>query len=138
MFLSMRASSDQSDLVFSGVFSVVWIGEAVVTLQIKLLGGNMWVIVGMRSRTMANLHQILHAISLYHRLYIVPTDHCSTSERPRFAHDCSNPRLYCSGGVVIGRRCQYPRRIGRGQEPGGTERVSSLCLLRRTGLPVFH
>ena len=41
MFLSMRASSKQSDLVFSGVFSIVWIGEAVVTLQIKLLGGNM-------------------------------------------------------------------------------------------------
>lgn len=41
MFLSLRASSEQSDLVFSGVFSIVWIGEAVVTLQIKLLGGNM-------------------------------------------------------------------------------------------------
>jgi len=40
MFLSLRASSEQSDLVFSGVFSIVWIGEAVVTLQIKLLGGN--------------------------------------------------------------------------------------------------
>lgn len=37
----MRASKDQTDLVFSGVFSLVWIGEAVVTLQIKLLGGNM-------------------------------------------------------------------------------------------------
>ena len=41
MFLSLRASKAQSDLVFSGVFSIVWIGEAVVTLQIKLLGGNM-------------------------------------------------------------------------------------------------
>jgi hypothetical protein len=34
---------DQKDLVFSGVFAMVWIGEAVVTLQIKLLGGNMCV-----------------------------------------------------------------------------------------------
>jgi protein YIPF6 len=42
MFLSLRASKDQADLVFSGVFSIVWIGEAVVTLQIKLLGGNMY------------------------------------------------------------------------------------------------
>ncbi|CRG86796.1 Protein YIP4 [Talaromyces islandicus] len=40
MFLSMRAHDDQSSLVFSGVFSMVWIGEAIVTLQIKLLGGN--------------------------------------------------------------------------------------------------
>lgn len=39
----MRAKGDQSDLVFSGVFCIVWIGEAVVTLQIKLLGGNMYV-----------------------------------------------------------------------------------------------
>jgi len=43
VFLSLRASKDQTDLVFSGVFSLVWIGEAVVTVQIKLLGGNMCV-----------------------------------------------------------------------------------------------
>ncbi|PKY01500.1 Yip1-domain-containing protein [Aspergillus campestris IBT 28561] len=40
MFLSMRASSEQTDVVFSGVFCIVWLGEMVVTLQIKLLGGN--------------------------------------------------------------------------------------------------
>lgn len=43
MFLSMRASSEQTDVVFSGVFCIVWLGEMVVTLQIKLLGGNMYV-----------------------------------------------------------------------------------------------
>lgn len=43
MFLSMRAKEEQSSLVFSGVFCIVWLGEAVVTLQIKLLGGNMYV-----------------------------------------------------------------------------------------------
>lgn len=41
MFLSMRAPDKQTDLVFAGVFSIIWIGESVVTLQIKLLGGNM-------------------------------------------------------------------------------------------------
>ena len=41
LFLSLRASEGQTDAVFAGVFSIVWIGEAVVTLQIKLLGGNM-------------------------------------------------------------------------------------------------
>ncbi|KAK7900543.1 hypothetical protein LTR67_002825 [Exophiala xenobiotica] len=39
VFLSLN-KGDQSDLVFSGVFSLIWMGEAVVTLQIKLLGGN--------------------------------------------------------------------------------------------------
>lgn len=41
LFLSIRAQDKQKSLVFSGVFSIVWIGEAVVTMQIKLLGGNM-------------------------------------------------------------------------------------------------
>lgn len=41
LFLSLRAQDNQKDVVFSGVFAMVWIGEAVVTLQIKLLGGNM-------------------------------------------------------------------------------------------------
>ncbi|KAJ9131179.1 Protein YIP [Pleurostoma richardsiae] len=40
LLLSFNARKDQKDLVFSGVFAMVWIGEAVVTLQIKLLGGN--------------------------------------------------------------------------------------------------
>jgi protein YIPF6 len=37
----MSAQSKQKELVFSGVFTMVWVGEAIVTLQIKLLGGNM-------------------------------------------------------------------------------------------------
>jgi hypothetical protein len=41
MFLSFSADKEQKELVFSGVFAMVWIGKAVVTMQIKLLGGNM-------------------------------------------------------------------------------------------------
>lgn len=41
--LSISASDSQKTQVFAGVFSMVWIGEAVVTAQIKLLGGNMYV-----------------------------------------------------------------------------------------------
>ena len=39
--LSICAAEAQKTRVFAGVFSIVWIGEAVVTAQIKLLGGNM-------------------------------------------------------------------------------------------------
>ncbi|EOD43492.1 putative yip1 domain protein [Neofusicoccum parvum UCRNP2] len=39
-FLSRPARDEQKSLVFSGVFAMVWIGEAMVTLQIKLLGGS--------------------------------------------------------------------------------------------------
>jgi len=41
LLLSFNSRSDQRDIVFSGVFALVWVGEAAVTLQIKLLGGNM-------------------------------------------------------------------------------------------------
>lgn len=41
--LSLNARDDQRSLVFSGVFATIWLGEAIVTLQIKLLGGNMYV-----------------------------------------------------------------------------------------------
>jgi hypothetical protein len=41
LFLCIRADEKQKDLVFSGVFAMAWVGEAVVTMQIKLLGGNM-------------------------------------------------------------------------------------------------
>ena len=40
-FLCLRSREAQREIVFSGVFALVWIGEAVVTMQIKLLGGNM-------------------------------------------------------------------------------------------------
>lgn len=39
--LCLRSREKQREIVFSGVFAIVWIGMAVVTLQIKLLGGNM-------------------------------------------------------------------------------------------------
>lgn len=39
--LSFRAKEAQKQDVFAGVFALVWIGEAVVTGQIMLLGGNM-------------------------------------------------------------------------------------------------
>jgi protein YIPF6 len=43
LLLSISAGGDHNtkSYVFSGVFAIVWIGEAVVTFQIKLLGGNM-------------------------------------------------------------------------------------------------
>ena len=40
---SARAPSGQHSLVFAGVFVLVWVGAAVVTLNAKLLGGKMCV-----------------------------------------------------------------------------------------------
>ncbi|KIN08588.1 hypothetical protein OIDMADRAFT_100314 [Oidiodendron maius Zn] len=38
--LLLSAPHEQTSLVFSGVFVMVWLGEVLVTMQIKLLGGN--------------------------------------------------------------------------------------------------
>ncbi|OLL25705.1 Protein YIP4 [Neolecta irregularis DAH-3] len=37
--LSFSAPKNQSVLVFTGIFSLVWFGEAIVTMNIKVLGG---------------------------------------------------------------------------------------------------
>jgi hypothetical protein len=39
--LCLKGREAQREVVFSGVFAMVWVGMAVVTVQIKLLGGNM-------------------------------------------------------------------------------------------------
>lgn len=108
MFLSM-AKGDQSDLVFSGVFSLVWIGEAVVTLQIKLLGGNMYALPLCRVIKMifeANLSpQLVLPIRLYHRLHALPSGHRRTSQRNGSSNDCADTGLPRLDRLVFGRRC---------------------------------
>jgi hypothetical protein len=44
LFTSLTASEHQSVMVFTGVFSIVWMGEAVVTFNLKLLGGTVYVL----------------------------------------------------------------------------------------------
>lgn len=41
LLLSITASHDQKEVVFTGVFTLVWVGTLVVTWQIRLLGGKM-------------------------------------------------------------------------------------------------
>jgi hypothetical protein len=67
LFLSWGAKGDQKDLVFSGVFAMVWIGEAVVTLQIKLLGGNMYV----HSRQSYTLHMLTLSSAFFQSISII-------------------------------------------------------------------
>ncbi|KAK4655628.1 hypothetical protein QC762_304060 [Podospora pseudocomata] len=38
--LSLKSREQQREVVFSGVFAMVWVGMGVVTVQIRLLGGN--------------------------------------------------------------------------------------------------
>jgi hypothetical protein len=43
--LGLTAPEEQSAIVFTGVFVIVWCGAAVVTLNAKLLGGRMSVFI---------------------------------------------------------------------------------------------
>lgn len=40
--LSMSAPAQQSAMVFTGVFVVIWVGAAVVTINAQLLGSTMY------------------------------------------------------------------------------------------------
>lgn len=101
MFLSMRAKGEQSSLVFSGVFTIVWIGEAVVTLQIKLLGGNMYVgslCVCGHSVRVADLLQFVFSVCLHHRVHPLPSGYRGAAQRfrsPDHRPDTGVSRPYC-------------------------------------------
>jgi hypothetical protein len=49
LLLSLSASENQSQIVFTGIFTMVWLGEAICTLNLKLLGGTVYVLQFLRS-----------------------------------------------------------------------------------------
>ena len=42
LLMSFGASENQSQVVFTGIFTMVWLGEAICTLNLKLLGGTVY------------------------------------------------------------------------------------------------
>nr|POF00977.1 protein yipf6 like [Quercus suber] len=112
LFLSINARDDQRSLVFSGVFATVWLGEAIVTLQIKLLGGNM-----------------LHTLSAGHRFAAVLLER---------ENDRAHSRVQCTLSLVSGRRRQHSGRKRRAEEPRRFGSVSAVRVLHRPGLFVLH
>lgn len=136
------AKGDQSDVVFSGVFSLVWIGEAVVTLQIKLLGGNMYVLLLCPVVEMvfeANLSlQLVLPVRLYHRLHALPSGYRRTSQRNGSPNDCADTGLPRLDRLVFGSRREYPRWLWSRAKPGGNCGISAFCLLHRDRVPLLH
>lgn len=109
--LSVNAREDQRSLVFSGVFATIWIAEAVVTLQIKLLGGNMYVSNGVKIVILlTNAFQLLLPIYLHHRLHTLPTGHCFTSLSTSCSNDSANTCLCSTRSMVASSRGQHFRR----------------------------
>jgi len=43
LLMSFGATEGQSQVVFTGIFSMVWLGEAICTVNLKLLGGTVYV-----------------------------------------------------------------------------------------------
>lgn len=139
--LSINARDDQRSFVFSGVFAMIWIAEAVVTFQIKLLGGNMYVEPQLTILSPTGLtfpSQLLLPIRLHHRLHALPARHRRPAERPARPSNCPDTRLQRAGSLVACSRRQHPRRQRRGEEQGLAGRVPALCLLHWPGLPLLH
>ena len=114
LFLSWGAGGKQKDLVFSGVFAMVWIGEAVVTMQIKLLGGNMCVHIPRHSRAYANIAQRLLPVRLHHRLHALPTCHRLASQRGWHTHHRKSTRIPCPHSLVVSSRREHHGRLRGG------------------------
>lgn len=108
LLLSFTARADQKDAVFSGVFAMIWLGEAIVTLQIKLLGGSMYVdVLSMGNLLLTFTFQFICTKRLYHWLYALSSCSCRSHVRSQAALDCTHPSLCRSHHLVSRRWCQY-------------------------------
>lgn len=138
--LSINARDDQRSLVFSGVFATIWLGEAIVTFQIKLLGGNMYVLLSHEdSATKLTISsQLILPIRLHHRLHTLPSRHRLPAQRPPRADHRPHTSLHRSRALVTRSGCKHFGGQRRGEEPGLAGRVPSVRLLRRPRLPLLH
>lgn len=139
MFLSMGASSSQGDLIFSGVFSIVWIGEAVVTLQIKMLGGNMFVSNHSCSRLFTDsIIQFIYAIRQHHRIYPISTCHRCSSQRRWPSFHCPDTGVHCARWLVASSGSQHTGGIRRDQKPGWSCSIPIAGFLYQSRLSLFY
>lgn len=139
----MRASGEQSSLVFSGVFTIVWIGEAVVTLQIKLLGGNMYVLVcpfgyGLDVRLTVFLLQFVLPIGLHYRIHALSFGYRCPSQCHGSPDYPTNTGIFGSDRVVPGSRNQYPWGLRRVEEPSWHCSLPAFCVLYCDWMSLLH
>jgi hypothetical protein len=139
--LSINARDDQRSLVFSGVFAMIWIAEAIVTFQIKLLGGNMYVqhqFVSPVPKHRTNPSQLLLPVRVHYWLHTLPTRHCLIVECLARADHRTNTRLQRVGSLVARSRRQHSWWQRRGEEQGFAGRVPAVRVLHWPGLPLLH
>ena len=162
----MTRSGEQKTTVFSGTFALIWIGEAVVTAQIKLLGGNMYVSSSLPSLNLTGLPflpfstfpstplpssqhmifsysqaiptQFLLPIRLPYRLHSIPPCYRRSPLSSQPNHDRPHPRLHRPDSMGNGRGYQHPGRQWRGPQSCRDCSISTLCLLRCFGMFVFY
>ncbi len=139
--LSINAREDQRSLVFSGVFATIWIAEAIVTLQIKLLGGTMYVVYSHQLSLLTTrlmILQLLLPVRLHHRLHSLSTRHRLAPFRITSADYCANTSLFSPWPLVVSGRRQHSRWERRGEKPCRAGGVSAVCVLYWARLSLFH
>ena len=140
LFLSI-AKGDQSSMVFSGVFCMVWIGMAAVTLQIKLLGGKMYDSFICSHRYWYNLltlSQLVLPVNQHHWLHSVPPGDRGHAECFGPPHHCPHTRLYSVGRLVFSSRSQHLRWLGGGPKPSRDCGIPIVRVLRCDWMSLFH
>lgn len=138
-FLSL-GKEDQASVVFSGVFAIVWIGEAVVTLQIKLLGGNMFVVLSDVADTILMLtrEQIILPVGVHHWLHALSARYSCDHERFPPPLNTQDTGLHRLGLMVVGSWSKHPGRVWRSNESSGACAIPIICVLCWTWMLVLH
>lgn len=103
---SPRAQAEQKDIIFSGVFATIWLGEALVTFQIRLLGGNMYVKSSSCYWTVLTklFSQFLCSERVHHWLHSVPHGYCCLTLCPGTALDSAHTDIPFPSRLVLGSR----------------------------------
>ena len=135
--LSICAVDSQKTQVFAGVFAMVWIGEAVVTAQIKLLGGNMWVCFRDGYRRRADGVQLVLSIRERDWVHTVSDRGVRSAERAACVDDDPAAGVRRMFPVELGGGDQHTGRQRSGPEPRRSGRVSIGNLLFWAGMFVL-
>jgi hypothetical protein len=75
--LALRATDEQSALVFSSVFFIVWCGAGVITVNSQLLGGKLYVTPCLLCLT--TVPQVFFSIDLRDWILYFPAQYCRAS-----------------------------------------------------------
>ena len=88
--------------------------------------------------TLLTRRQSLFPDGVHHRLHLVPTRGCRTTQCRSPSDHSSNTSLHCSARMVLGGRGEHSRGFRGCEKSGGACRIPIVCILYWFRLLVFY